>query len=170
MRIEGLSVGGGPRLIPRPGRQRKTGDSNAPAAPWANRLGWPDAAAPQAVSCPDLIRASITFAENGSRRWIAGSKPGNDTLLAAARMERGEIRDGVRCRANPDCASLHPGYRSQSRRDSRQDSSVNQHHPAEPPRKPIHHSPVFWIGLILCLAAIAIYIGSEDLSWLPGRG
>jgi hypothetical protein len=97
-------------------------------------------------------------------------KPGNDTLLAVTRMQRSEIRDGVRCRAIPDCASLHPGYRSQPRRDSRQDSSVNQHHPAEPPRKPIHHSPVFWIGLILCLAAIAIYVGSEDLSWLPGRG
>ena len=24
-------------------------------------------------------------------------------------------------------------------------------------RRPIHHSPMFWIGLVLCLAAIAIY-------------
>ena len=31
--------------------------------------------------------------------------------------------------------------------------------------KPIHHSPVFWIGLILCLAAVAIYLWSDDLSW-----
>jgi hypothetical protein len=32
----------------------------------------------------------------------------------------------------------------------------------------IHHSPMFWIGLAMCLAAITIYVWSEDLSWLPG--
>lgn len=31
----------------------------------------------------------------------------------------------------------------------------------------IHHSPVFWIGLVLCLAAIIIYVWSDDLSWRP---
>ena len=36
-------------------------------------------------------------------------------------------------------------------------------------RKPIHHTPLFWAGLILCLAAIAVYLWSDDLSWLPGR-
>jgi hypothetical protein len=25
-------------------------------------------------------------------------------------------------------------------------------------RRPIHHSPVFWIGILLCLAAIIIYV------------
>jgi hypothetical protein len=34
--------------------------------------------------------------------------------------------------------------------------------------RPIHHSPVFWIGLVMCLAAIAIYLWSDDLSWRPG--
>jgi len=34
----------------------------------------------------------------------------------------------------------------------------------------IHHSPVFWIGIVLCLAAIAIYLGSDDLSWRPSSG
>jgi hypothetical protein len=33
--------------------------------------------------------------------------------------------------------------------------------------KPIHHTPAFWIGIILCLAAIAIYLWSDDLSWQP---
>ena len=32
----------------------------------------------------------------------------------------------------------------------------------------IHHSPRFWVGLVLCLAAIAIYLWSDDLSWRPG--
>jgi hypothetical protein len=31
----------------------------------------------------------------------------------------------------------------------------------------IHHSPGFWIGIGLCLAAIAIYLWSDDLSWRP---
>ncbi|MFX7567133.1 hypothetical protein ABTJ77_19485, partial [Acinetobacter baumannii] len=30
--------------------------------------------------------------------------------------------------------------------------------------RPIHHSPVFWIGIVMCLAAIAIYLWSDDLS------
>jgi hypothetical protein len=31
----------------------------------------------------------------------------------------------------------------------------------------IHHSPVFWVGILLCLAAIIIYVWSDDLSWRP---
>lgn len=31
----------------------------------------------------------------------------------------------------------------------------------------IHHSPAFWVGVALCLAAIAIYVWSDDLSWRP---
>ncbi|WP_441277362.1 hypothetical protein AB7783_08305 [Tardiphaga sp. 172_B4_N1_3] len=32
-------------------------------------------------------------------------------------------------------------------------------------RRPIHHSPLFWIGVVLCLSAIVIYVMSYDLSW-----
>ena len=32
----------------------------------------------------------------------------------------------------------------------------------------IHHSPMFWVGIVMCLAAIAIYLWSDDLSWRPG--
>jgi hypothetical protein len=35
--------------------------------------------------------------------------------------------------------------------------------------RPIHHSPVFWFGLGMCFAAIAIYLWSDDLSWWPGQ-
>jgi hypothetical protein len=34
----------------------------------------------------------------------------------------------------------------------------------------IHHSPVFWVGVVLCLAAILIYVWSDDLSWRPSIG
>jgi len=36
--------------------------------------------------------------------------------------------------------------------------------------KQIHHSPLFWFGFSLFLAAIAIYVWSDDLSWRPGIG
>ena len=39
--------------------------------------------------------------------------------------------------------------------------------PASSDRRLIHHSPIFWIGIALCLAAIAIYLWSDDLSWQP---
>jgi hypothetical protein len=41
--------------------------------------------------------------------------------------------------------------------------------PAARPRdwRRIHHSPLFWVGVVLCLAAIAIYLWSDDLSWRP---
>jgi hypothetical protein len=29
----------------------------------------------------------------------------------------------------------------------------------------IHHSPMFWIGVVLCLVAITIYVMSDDLAW-----
>ena len=31
----------------------------------------------------------------------------------------------------------------------------------------VHHSPLFWIGIVLCLASITIYVMSNDLSWRP---
>jgi hypothetical protein len=31
----------------------------------------------------------------------------------------------------------------------------------------IHHSPLFWVGVLLFLAAITIYVLSDDLSWRP---
>jgi hypothetical protein len=38
---------------------------------------------------------------------------------------------------------------------------------ANPPRdwRRIHHSPIFWIGVLMCLAAILIYVWSDDLAW-----
>jgi hypothetical protein len=31
----------------------------------------------------------------------------------------------------------------------------------------VHHSPLFWVGVALFLAAISIYLWSEDLSQRP---
>ena len=51
---------------------------------------------------------------------------------------------------------------------------TKNHHRHEPkslvPRpdlRRIHHSPVFWLGALLFLLAIAIYVLSDDLSWQP---
>ena len=34
-------------------------------------------------------------------------------------------------------------------------------------RRRIHHSPMFWVAVVLFLAAITIYVLSDDLSWRP---
>jgi hypothetical protein len=36
-----------------------------------------------------------------------------------------------------------------------------------PERRRIHHSPLFWVGAAMFVAAIGIYLWSEDLSGLP---
>jgi len=33
--------------------------------------------------------------------------------------------------------------------------------------RPIHHSPLFWAGAVLFLAAIVIYVFTDDLSLRP---
>jgi hypothetical protein len=47
----------------------------------------------------------------------------------------------------------------------------HQHEHKEPRPRPdsrrIHHSPLFWVGAVLFLLAIAIYVLSDDLSWQP---
>jgi hypothetical protein len=47
----------------------------------------------------------------------------------------------------------------------------NRHHhggPSKPAgRRRIHHSPMFWVAVVLFLAAITIYVLSDDLSWRP---
>lgn len=39
--------------------------------------------------------------------------------------------------------------------------------PAVPYWRRAHRSPLFWVGLSLMLAAIAIYVVSENLAFLP---
>jgi hypothetical protein len=38
-----------------------------------------------------------------------------------------------------------------------------------PRRRPIHHSPFFWLSAFFILLAMIIYIVSGDLSFGPGR-
>lgn len=44
---------------------------------------------------------------------------------------------------------------------------VGGHEKHPPYWKRIHHSPLFWLALVLMLTAIAIYVMSDDLSFLP---
>ena len=53
------------------------------------------------------------------------------------------------------------------------DLAKHPHHHEPRPSQPqpdarrIHHSPLFWVGAVLFLLAIAIYVLSDDLSWQP---
>ena len=45
----------------------------------------------------------------------------------------------------------------------------DHHHGSTPPRnRPIHHSPMFWVAVILMLAAMVWYVASGDLAFGPG--
>ena len=48
--------------------------------------------------------------------------------------------------------------------------SKEHNHGTPKPRRDwtrIHHSPLFWVGFVLFLIAIAVYVLTEDLSWRP---
>jgi hypothetical protein len=36
-----------------------------------------------------------------------------------------------------------------------------------PDWRQLHHSRLFWVGLIMMLLAITIYVASDDLAWRP---
>jgi ABC-type phosphate transport system permease subunit len=36
-------------------------------------------------------------------------------------------------------------------------------------RRPLHHSPLFWGGVVLFVLAIAVYVFTDALAWLPRR-
>ena len=37
-------------------------------------------------------------------------------------------------------------------------------------RRPLHHSPLFWGGVILFVAAISIFVFTDALAWMPLHG
>lgn len=60
--------------------------------------------------------------------------------------------------------------------DMDHDHHPGDHHRAAAPRRvrlhrrdwrKVHHSPVFWAGVVLFLLAITIYLASGDLAWRP---
>jgi hypothetical protein len=57
----------------------------------------------------------------------------------------------------------HPGNEGPERDSVRQDVQRDQ----RPYWKRAHRSWVFWVGVVLTFAAIAIYVMSDDLSLLP---
>ena len=34
-------------------------------------------------------------------------------------------------------------------------------------RRPLHHSPLFWCAVVVFVVAIAVYVFSDSLAWLP---
>jgi len=41
---------------------------------------------------------------------------------------------------------------------------------AEDRKRPLHHSPLFWGGVVLFVCAIGVYVFTDALAWLPRRG
>jgi hypothetical protein len=88
-------------------------------------------------------------------------RPGWQSLYWGALERRGESCSSKRFEIEP----------SQNRGISVNAEHHNKASPTPEVRRPdwrrIHHSPLFWIGVALFLAAIAIYVWSDDLSWRP---
>jgi hypothetical protein len=66
------------------------------------------------------------------------------------------------------------GLERQARFETRGGDVNKRNHQSEAPERAdrpdwrrIHHSPLFWVGAALFMAAITIYLWSEDLSWRP---
>ena len=36
-------------------------------------------------------------------------------------------------------------------------------------RRPLHHSPFFWVGVVLFVFAILVYVFTDALAWIPRR-
>jgi len=61
------------------------------------------------------------------------------------------------------------------RRKHGQQVNKENHHHGDAPKpalrrrdwRGLHHSRLFWVGAFLFLAAITVYVLSDDLSWLP---
>ena len=43
----------------------------------------------------------------------------------------------------------------------------NDEHKPTPGWKRVHHSWIFWVGVVLTLAALLVYVMSMDLAWRP---
>jgi len=37
-------------------------------------------------------------------------------------------------------------------------------------KRRLHHSPLFWGGVVLFVCAIGVYVFTDSLAWLPRRG
>ena len=74
-------------------------------------------------------------------------------MLADSRL--GACRSGAATRSTLQSC---PGT---GRRGDRNEASF------ERTSRPIHHSPIFWIGVVLCLAAVAIIFGPTTSRWRP---
>ena len=52
---------------------------------------------------------------------------------------------------------------------SHKNEHAHQHHNIQQsPKKAIHHSPWFWVAVILMLVAMVYYVMSDDLALAPG--
>ena len=64
---------------------------------------------------------------------------------------------------------MEPVVESKHHNHGNEGSDVVRAHPKPlgPYWKRAHRSPIFWLGLFLMLAAITIYVLSENLAFLP---
>jgi hypothetical protein len=98
-------------------------------------------------------------AERPVRSWVRRPRRGQVTIWRKAAVTIDIRRDSTSL--SIPAAAIEPDL-----------AAARQGHAMKPAARPrdwrrIHHSPAFWIGVVLCLTAIAIYVMSDDLAWRP---
>ncbi len=105
----------------------------------------------------DIVAGMIVARQRGptsARVEAVEDEAGNPGMLKPA-AGRGAILGAAHDLTSMISSKTHPrGHR------------MKPQHPARDWRR-IHHSSIFWIGVVMCLVAIAIYVLSDDLSWRP---
>jgi hypothetical protein len=98
----------------------------------------------------------VEATEAGAIASALGCRP--DLIIIDAQLRDG---NGVSATlANWRCCEMNGGYR---REDEPEGSAQRSDW------RSIHHSSLFWVGILLCLTAISIYVFSDDLSWRNHR-
>lgn len=93
-------------------------------------------------------------------------------VLRSTRRGDSKAANGLDTRTRMGLARSGDYHAEIERRRSRDVKRENSQRGAPRPaarseQRRIHHSPLFWVGVAMFLAAIAIYVWSEDLSRLP---
>jgi hypothetical protein len=83
--------------------------------------------------------------------------------------DHGQDNVWSRCYALALPDSIHLRIKAGALRMSHKTEHDHRHHQSEHrPRKGIHHSPWFWVAVILMLIAMVYYVFSDDLALAPG--
>lgn len=122
------------------------------------------------------IEAGVTIDSNGFAIGTAAGFEGVGGLTkigaAASALKKADFKISVKAWTSGAFGSSGDDRAPCSTRgaDPMNEANHHKHRKVEtsgPDWRHIHHSPLFWLGVVLFVAAIGIYVWSDDLAWRP---